>query len=109
MISKTGLNVFIINNLGALVLFTTFGCKKNNVNTVKPSTIVPAGIPGKWTLKFDDEFDGNSLDSTSWWPNWFGPSRVAVSQPVNATDSAAYDPAQVTVSGGYLNISLVKN
>jgi hypothetical protein len=90
------------------MLFTTFSYKKNTINRVKLSTTVPVGIPGKWTLKFDDEFNGNSLDSASWWPNWFGSSRMAPSQPVNAADSAAYDPAQVTVSRGYMNISLVK-
>jgi len=30
------------------------------------------GPGGSWTLVFDDEFDGTSLDSTKWDPNWFG-------------------------------------
>lgn len=32
---------------------------------------VPVGVGGAWTLVFDDEFDGTSLDTTKWDPHWF--------------------------------------
>src|ERR1700743_3412823 len=108
MVSKTSsLSPSALIILAVLLLFTAFNCKKNGTNsntvTVKPSTITPLGISGTWTLKFDDECIGNSLETANVLPSWCVSSRTALSQPVNAGDSAAYDPAQVTVSGGYLN------
>jgi beta-glucanase (GH16 family) len=63
-----------------------------------------------WILIFDEEFNGTSLDLTKWWPNWLGAKQNTVTQPVNPTaETAAYDPAQCTVSGGYLNLTTVSN
>jgi hypothetical protein len=33
--------------------------------------ITPTGPPGAWTLKFQDEFSGTSLDTTKWTNMWF--------------------------------------
>jgi len=68
----------------------------------------PIGIPGTWTLKFADEFNGTSLNTADWWPNWVNAtSPTQITEPVNTTEDAAYDPAQVTLSGGNLNLSLI--
>lgn len=64
----------------------------------------PDGVPGTWTLKWSDEFSGTSLDSSKWSKGWFG---SGVTQPVNSSEIAAYDPNNVTVSGGTLNIAAV--
>jgi len=32
---------------------------------------MPHGPLGNWTLKFDDEFNGNTLDANKWAPCWF--------------------------------------
>jgi LEA14-like dessication related protein len=71
---------------------------------------VPLGIPGSWTLKFADEFNGTSLNTADWWPNWVNASSpTEITVPVNTTEDAAYDPAQVTVSGGTLRLTLISN
>jgi beta-glucanase (GH16 family) len=68
----------------------------------------PIGIPGSWTLKFADEFNGASLNTADWWPNWVNAtSPTQITEPVNTTEDAAYDPAQVTLSGGNLNLALI--
>lgn len=68
----------------------------------------PLGNPGTWHLVFDDEFDRTSLALAKWRPNWLGPSNTAITPPTNSTEPQCYDPAQVTVSGGYLNLDAVQ-
>ncbi len=34
------------------------------VNPTTNTAVTPLGVPGSWTLKFDDEFNGTSLDLT---------------------------------------------
>jgi Ca2+-binding RTX toxin-like protein len=60
-----------------------------------------APIDSTWTLTFDDEF--NSLNSSHWGTNWLG-AAGAITKPINSAEQAAYDPAQVSVSGGYLHL-----
>lgn len=68
-----------------------------------PAGPQPTGVTGTWNLIFDDEFAGSTLDAAKWAKGWFG---TGVTQPVGGTsESAAYDPAQVAVSGGFLNIT----
>lgn len=68
----------------------------------------PLGASGAWTLKFADEFDGNSLDLSKWRPNWFGSSDSSATRPVNDYEEACYDPAQATVSGGTLRLTATR-
>jgi beta-glucanase (GH16 family) len=70
-------------------------------------TVVPLGVPGNWTLRFDDEFNGNSLDLTKWQPNWLAGNDTAVTPPDNSSDLNCDDPRQVSESGGVLNITAV--
>lgn len=72
------------------------------------TTPQPLGNPGTWRLVFDDEFNGTSLDLSKWQPNWLAASDGAISPPVNRHEPQCYDPAQVTVSGGYLNLDAVQ-
>lgn len=60
-----------------------------------PGSPVPLGVPGNWTLKFDDEFNGTSLDTSRWVAlnNW----------NMNNVKNMAYN---VSVSGGSLNLML---
>jgi hypothetical protein len=64
----------------------------------------PAGIPGNWNLTWSDEFDGSSLDTTKWSTGWFG---SGVTGPVNSYEQECYDPSQVGVSGGNLNLTAI--
>jgi hypothetical protein len=57
-----------------------------------------------------DDFPGGALDLTKWTPNWFGANAASVTAPVSVSgEDAAYDPAQVTVSGGFCNLTAVAN
>jgi hypothetical protein len=62
----------------------------------------PTGAQG-WTTLLDDEFTGSSL-AAIWQPGWFAAS--GLSGPVNSAEFAQYNSANVTVSGGYLNLAL---
>jgi len=61
----------------------------------------PEGMPGTWTSVFDDEFNGDSLDTANWATGWHG---SGVTPPVTSDEQECYDPAQVSVGGGYLHL-----
>ena len=64
-----------------------------------PTDMVPLGVPGTWTLKFDDEFNGTSLDLTKWSNCWFSPT-------CGSMNNVTTNPANVAVSGGNLILTL---
>ena len=68
------------------------------------ATYEPAGDQGSWNLAFDDEFDGNQLDAAKWSTGWLA---SGITGPVNSTEEECYDPDQVTVSDGSLNLALI--
>ena len=66
---------------------------------------MPTGVPGSWTLKFDDEFNGTSLNTAKWSTGWYG---SGITPPANSLEDDCYDPAQVSQGGGALSLSLVQ-
>ena len=68
-------------------------------------TPMPAGVAGDWTLKFDDEFSGASLDTADWSTGWYG---SGITPPVNSAENNCYDPAQVAEGGGALSLTLIR-
>jgi Glycosyl hydrolases family 16/LysM domain len=64
----------------------------------------PLGIPGSWTPVFDDEFNGDSLDTANWNTGWLA---SGITPPVNPDEQECYDPTQVSVGGGYLHLDAV--
>jgi len=58
---------------------------------------VPNGPGGAWTLVFDDEFNGDSLDTTTWTPDWFGGGSM---------NNVSTDPANVSVADGCVQLGL---
>jgi beta-glucanase (GH16 family) len=64
---------------------------------------VPLGDPGSWHVVFDDEFNGSSLDTKKWSKGWFG---TGVTQPLQPTSPACFDPRRVKVRNGSLNLSV---
>ena len=76
---------------------------------VSSSGAQPVGVPGTWNMVFSDEFNGTSLDLTKWRPNWNGGTDTAITPPVNGSETACYDPQQVTESNGELDLTAVAN
>ena len=66
---------------------------------------MPAGVPGHWTIKFGDEFNGTSLNTAKWSTGWYGSGTTA---PVNSQEDDCYDPAQVSQGGGALRLGLIQ-
>lgn len=59
----------------------------------------PLGVPGNWTMAFDDEFNGTGLDSTKWSNCWF-------SSNCGTMNKVSTNPGNVAVAGGNLVLSL---
>lgn len=76
--------------------------------TVEASDPQPYGVPGDWLLKWQDNFSGKSLDKHKWRPNWLGSSDTTITKPFNALEHSCYDPRQVTVANGSLNLRAQK-
>jgi beta-glucanase (GH16 family) len=69
----------------------------------------PLGVPGNWTLKFDDEFNGTSLDLSKWQPNWLGPNNTATTpSPNGSEDLNCMAPSQVSEAKGVLRLRAVQ-
>ncbi len=73
--------------------------------TTRPAP-APTSPPGATEL-FRDDFNGSTLDRSKWRPNWLAGTDDAVTKPVNSAELSCYDPAQVSVSGGYLHLRAV--
>lgn len=58
----------------------------------------PAGPAGPWTLAFSDEFNGTSLDTSKWSPNWFGEG--------GRMNNVGTYSSNVAVTGGNLVLTL---
>jgi beta-glucanase (GH16 family) len=56
---------------------------------------------------FGDEFNGTSLDTSKWNPNWLG-CATCTTPPVNSSEQDAYAPSQVSVGGGSLHLNMVQ-
>lgn len=70
------------------------------------AAVQPIGPGGSWKLTFQDEFNGTSLNTSKWATGWFG---SGITGPINSSEQECYDPGQVSVSGGTLNITVVKS
>jgi Ca2+-binding RTX toxin-like protein len=65
-------------------------------------------VDNTWTLTFDEEFNGTSVDTNVWETNWLG-NPGAITKPINSQELAAYDPAQVSVYGGSLHLTAIES
>ncbi len=64
----------------------------------------PVGQNGEWTMIFNDEFDGTTLDVAKWTPGW---GKSGITGPVNDGETACYDSNLVTLPGdGSLHLAL---
>jgi hypothetical protein len=65
------------------------------------STTQPVGPTGSWDMVFEDNFDGTSLDTTKWDPNWY---KEGASQ-----NNVSTYASNVSVSGGNLILTLASS
>ena len=63
------------------------------------------GATGPWNLVFDSEFNGSSLDRLQWSTGAYGAPGVTAGY--NTLEQDCYNPAQVSVTGGALNITAI--
>jgi beta-glucanase (GH16 family) len=70
------------------------------------AAVRPAGNPpGRWHLVFNDTFTGRALNTAGWSTGWLA---QGITPPVNPGELECYDPANVTVAGGALNLNLIR-
>jgi beta-glucanase (GH16 family) len=71
--------------------------------TVTPTPLpTPDGQSGAWTLIFQDEFDGNALDTNKWYPcYWWDKQGCTI---VSNNELEWYQPDDVLVSNGLLRL-----
>ena len=66
----------------------------------------PAANPaGTWHLVFNGTFPGGTLNTADWSTGWLA---EGITPPVSKGELECYDPANVTVAGGALNLSLLR-
>jgi beta-glucanase (GH16 family) len=71
------------------------------------ATPKPLGITGKWNLIFNSDFTGHVLNTAVWRAGWFG---SGISGPINAHETACYNPGNVQLPGDgtlHLNVTAV--
>jgi beta-glucanase (GH16 family) len=71
----------------------------------RQSSPLPAGRPpGRWHLILQDGFNAGSLDTAHWSTGWLSPG---ITVPVQLAELECYDPAQVTLAAGSLDLTLI--
>ena len=74
------------------------------VTPVQAATPEPSWNPtAHFKLVMDDEFNGTSVNTNLWNTGWYG---TGITGPVNSNETVRYNSANVTESGGYLNLAL---
>jgi len=77
------------------------------VVAVAPASLQPVGnIAGSWNLVFDSEFNGSALDSSQWSTGVDGAPGITDGYTYTM-DQECYDPAQVSVGNGELNLTAI--
>lgn len=64
-------------------------------------------VDNSYVLTFDDEFNGNAVNTNKWGKNWLS-ATGAISKPVNSAEIGAFDPAQCTVANGNLQMTAIQ-
>jgi len=97
----------VLNGTSGALWTTLSGSSTTKLTTTAtPSGAVQpvANVAGPWNLKFDDEFAGSSLDTSKWSTGWLA---SGITPGVASFEQECFDPAQVGVSSGTLNLSAV--
>jgi len=67
-----------------------------------PGRAGPPGSAASWHQVFADEFNSPTLDASKWSSGWQGGST-----PVNSSELQCYDPAQIALTNGELDLNLI--
>jgi beta-glucanase (GH16 family) len=106
ILTGTATVLFAAFVVGAPVGSSSAAVAKNGATTTTPppncQDTNPLGMPGNWSCTFDDEFNGSSLDTSVWVPQL-----TASSGFIAGPDCYVDTPQTISVSGGYLNLSVV--
>ena len=82
----------------------TTGTTESAVVSAPTGVAGPPGDPGSWHSIFADEFSGSTLDSSKWSTGWLS---SGITAPVGSAELQCYDPAQVVVGSGELDLNLI--
>jgi beta-glucanase (GH16 family) len=63
------------------------------------------GVPGHWQLVLNTNFNGTSLDTEIWHPDWFG-AEDQITGPINVHELACYNPGNITFGHGAMNLTV---
>jgi beta-glucanase (GH16 family) len=85
-------------------LVNTAALAPTSATAVSAAAPRPVGVPGSWKLKFSDEFNGTKLDTGKWSTGWLA---SGITKGANGAEQGCYDPKQVKVSGGSLNLTAI--
>jgi beta-glucanase (GH16 family) len=78
------------------------------VSPVPATSPLPVGnVAGPWTLAFDSEFNGTSLDTSQWSTGAWGAAGITAGE--GTLEQECYDPAQVSVTNGALDLAAIAN
>jgi Ca2+-binding RTX toxin-like protein len=94
--------------IGCFVSTKFQGHEKTNNPTINSEGELAMSIPvgGTWKQTFGDEFNGTSVNTSVWGTNWLGVPGT-ITKPVASSEIGAYDPAQVSESGGVLHLKAI--
>ncbi|WP_370369797.1 family 16 glycosylhydrolase [Catenulispora sp. GP43] len=85
---------------------TSAPAPSSSSTTSAPASAGPLGISGSWRNVFSDSFANDSaLDTTKWSTGW---NASGITRPPNWSEDDCYDPAQVSVTGGTLNLTAIQ-
>ena len=106
IISPPTLGYTLVETDGTTAVFPTFATTPAaTAPTTTSGAAQPLGrVAGPWNLAFDSEFNGSSLDTSQWSTGWFG---SGITTGASSSEQQCYDPSQVSVTGGVLNLSAV--
>ena len=68
------------------------------------NAVLPLGGSGTWKLALGDEFNGSALNTSIWSTGWFG---SGITGGVTPQELQCYDPQQVVVGSGELDLNLI--
>ncbi|MEY9846629.1 hypothetical protein [Streptacidiphilus sp. MAP5-3] len=103
VVSNRARSSHVVSSYGASIQAESTYAASNHAVTMAGRVARSLRGGDDWSLIFDDEFEGGSLDTGLWRPGWFG---TGITGPVNSEEAQGYDSRNVSVSDGHLALRL---